>query len=233
MRQDALALLANWDGAMNEHMPEPLIYAAWMRALQTRLAQDDLGPLTDDLTELFPSFIERVYRNTGGASAWCDIRQSAPVETCTQIARQALDRALLDLSSRFGPDLASWRWGDLHYARQLHPALGDMRGMSYIVNLLQSTSGGASTVATAGYLGFGRNPWLNVSGAAYRGVYDLADPDSSVFVIATGQSGHPLSRHYDDMAELWRRGEYVGMSLDPELARAAATGITHLQPLTQ
>ncbi len=233
MRQDALALLANWDGAMNEHMPEPLIYAAWMRALQTRLAQDDLGPLTDDLTELFPSFIERVYRNTGGASAWCDIRQSAPVETCTQIARQALDRALLDLSSRFGPDLASWRWGDLHYARQLHPALGDMRGMSYIVNLLQSTSGGASTVATAGYLGFGRNPWLNVSGAAYRGVYDLADPDSSVFVIATGQSGHPLSRHYDDMAELWRRGEYVGMSLDPELARAAATGITHLQPLAQ
>lgn len=233
MRQDALALLANWDGAMNEHMPEPLIYAAWMRALQTRLAQDDLGPLTDDLTELFPSFIERVYRNTGGASAWCDIRQSAPVETCTQIARQALDRALLDLSSRFGPDLASWRWGDLHYARQLHPALGDMRGMSYIVNLLQSTSGGASTVATAGYLGFGRNPWLNVNGAAYRGVYDLADPDSSVFVIATGQSGHPLSRHYDDMAELWRRGEYVGMSLDPELARAAATGITHLQPLAQ
>ncbi len=233
MRQDALALLANWDGAMNEHMPEPLIYAAWMRALQTRLAQDDLGPLTDDLTELFPSFIERVYRNTGGASAWCDIRQSAPVETCTQIARQALDRALLDLSSRFGPDLASWRWGDLHYARQLHPALGDMRGMSYIVNLLQSTSGGASTVATAGYLGFGRNPWLNVSGAAYRGVYDLADPDSSVFVIATGQSGHPLSRHYDDMAELWRRGEYVGMSLDPELARAAATGITYLQPLAQ
>ena len=62
---------------------------------------------------------------------------------------------------------------------------------------------------------------------------DLADPDSSVFVIATGQSGHPLSRHYDDMAELWRRGEYVGMSLDPELARAAATGITHLQPLAQ
>lgn len=233
MRQDALALLANWDGAMNEHMPEPLIYAAWMRALQHRLVQDDLGPLTDDLTELYPGFIERVFRNTGGASAWCDSRQSAPVETCTQIARQALDRALLDLSSRFGPDLASWRWGDLHYARQLHPALGEMRGISYIVNLLQSTSGGASTVARAGYLGFGRNPWLNVSGAAYRGVYDLADPDSSVFVISTGQSGHPLSRHYDDMAELWRRGEYVGMSLDPDLARAAATGVTHLQPREQ
>ena len=156
--------------------------------------------------------------------------QSAPVETCTQIARQALDAALLDLVARFGPDLASWRWGDLHRARHVHPALGDMRGISYIVNLIQPTSGGEATIAHAGFLGRGRNPWLNVTGAAYRGVYDLADPDSSVFVISTGQSGHPFSRHYDDMAELWRRGEYVVMSLDPALARAAAAGITHLQP---
>ena len=68
------------------------------------------------------------------------------------------------------------------------------------------------------------------TGPGYRGVYDLADPDSSVFIISTGQSGHPLSRHYDDLAGLWRRGEYVGMSLDPQLARAAATGITRLEP---
>jgi penicillin amidase len=32
------------------------------------------------------------------------------------------------------------------------------------------------------------------------------------------------------MGQLWRRGEYVQMSLDPALARAAATGITTLQP---
>ncbi len=31
-RQRALTLLANWNGEMNEHMPEPLIYSAWMRA---------------------------------------------------------------------------------------------------------------------------------------------------------------------------------------------------------
>ena len=58
----------------------------------------------------------------------------------------------------------------------------------------------------------------------FRGVYDFADPDSSVFVTSTGQSGHPLSRHYDDLGELWRRGEYIPMSLDRDLARAAAVG---------
>ena len=72
--------------------------------------------------------------------------------------------------------------------------------------------------------------FLNIHPPAYRGVYDFADPDSSVFVIATGQSGNPLSRHYDDLGELWRRGEYIPMSLDPELARAGNIGITRLAP---
>ncbi len=66
--------------------------------------------------------------------------------------------------------------------------------------------------------------------AGYRGVYDFADPDSSVFINSTGQSGHPLSRHYDNLGELWRRGEYIPMSLDPDLARAAAVGVTVLRP---
>jgi penicillin amidase len=30
---------------------------------------------------------------------------------------------------------------------------------------------------------------------------------------------------------LWRRGEYIPMSLDPDLARAAAVGITRLVPM--
>ncbi len=82
-----------------------------------------------------------------------------------------------------------------------------------------------------GTMGTGPTPYANVhGGASYRGVYDFADPDSSVFIIDTGQSGHPLSRHYDDLAELWRRGEYIPMSLDPALARGAAAGITRLTP---
>ena len=51
---------------MNEHLPEPLIYAAWLRALQDRLIRDEIGPLADDFTHLDPVFIERVYRNTDG-----------------------------------------------------------------------------------------------------------------------------------------------------------------------
>lgn len=231
LRQRALALVADWNGEMNEHMPEPLIYAAWMRALQERLIRDELGALAQDFTELQPLFIERVFRNEGGASVWCDILRSAPVETCTDIARMALDDALVWITDRYGNDPASWRWGDAHEAVQDHPTLGKMTLIRYVANIRQSTSGGDSTLNMGRLAAEGRDPFRNVAGPGYRGVYDFADPDSSVFIISTGQSGHPLSRHYDDLGVLWRRGEYLPMSLDPELARAGAAGITRLTPL--
>jgi penicillin amidase len=230
LRQRALVLLAEWNGEMNEHLPEPLIAEAWMRALMKRLIQDDLGAMAESFTHISPVFIERVYRNVGGASVWCDVIQSAAVESCTDIARIALDEALLQLTERYGNNLESWRWGDAHQATHDHPVLGGVPFVKYFVNIRQSTSGGDDTLMRGITRGEGPEPYQNVHSAGYRGVYDFADPDSSVFVSATGQSGHPLSRHYDDLGELWRRGEYIPMSLDPELARAAAAGVMVLTP---
>ena len=230
LRQRALALLANWNGEMNEHLPEPMIYAAWLRALQTRLIQDDLGPLAAEYTHPDPVFIERVYRDIDGAAAWCDIRQSSPVETCSDLARLALDDALVWITDRYGTALESLRWGDVHQATQDHPVLGNVPVLRYFVNIRQSTSGGDNTLLRGRTRGTGPDPFQNVHGPGYRGVYDFADPDSSVFVSSTGQSGHFLSRFYDDMAQLWRRGEYIPMSLDPALARAASVGVTVLNP---
>jgi len=229
-RQRALSMLAEWNGEMSEHLPEPLIASAWLRALQDKLIRDELGPLADEYTHLNPVFIERVYRNTGGAAAWCDIIQSSPVETCTDIARMALDEALLRLSEQWGSTVESWRWGDAHQATHDHTVLGEVPLLRHVVNIRQSTSGDDFTLLRGRTKGTGPNPFLNVHGAGYRGVYDFADPDSSVFIISTGQSGHPLSRFYDNLGVLWRRGEYIPMSLDPDLARGAATGVTVLTP---
>ncbi len=229
-RQIALSLLAEWNGEMNEHLPEPLIYAAWLRALQIRLIGDELGPLANEFKHVEPLFIERVYRDIDGASVWCDVRQSAPVETCSDMAELALDDALIWIAETYGTTLESLRWGDAHQATHDHPVLGNVPVLRYFVNIRQSTSGGDNTLLRGRTSGEGPDPFLNVHGAGYRGVYDFADPDSSVFITATGQSGHFLSRYYDDQAQLWRRGEYIPMSLDIDLARAAAVGVTTLTP---
>lgn len=232
-RQVALELLANWNGEMNEHLPEPLIYSAWMRALQQRLIRDELGPLADEFDHVTPLFIERVFRNIDGAAVWCDVIQSSPIETCHDIARLALDDALVWIGEHHGGALESLRWGDAHQAAHDHQVLGDVPILRYFVNIRQSTSGGDNTLMRGRTIGTGDDPFRNVHGAGFRGVYDFADPDSSVFVTSTGQSGHFLSRHYDDMAQLWRRGEYIPMSLEKGLARAAAVGITRLEPITE
>jgi penicillin amidase len=149
------------------------------------------------------------------------------------MARLALEDALIELEGTYGPQLESWRWGDAHQALHVHQVLGSVPVLKYLVNIRQSTPGGDHTMLRGQSPGYGPEPYLNIHASGYRAVYDFSDPDSSVFIIATGESGHPISRHYDDLSALWRRSEYVPMSLDESLARAAAVGITRLQPREQ
>ncbi len=75
----------------------------------------------------------------------------------------------------------------------------------------------------------GYNPKLPVSpdgafSASYRQIVDLADWDASRAVHTTGQSGHPASKHYDDMIQLWLRGELHPMLWSREQVEANAEG---------
>jgi penicillin amidase len=171
-----------------------------------------------------------VYRDAGGASAWCDVKQTTAKESCAEMARLALGDALIELEALYGPRLESWRWGDAHQAEHLHQTLGSMPVLRQLVNIRQSTPGGDHTLLRGQMRGFGPEPYANIHAAGFRAVFDFSDPDSSVFIIATGESGHVLSRHYDDLAAIWRRSEYIPMSLDPGLARAGAVGVTRLRP---
>lgn len=231
LRQRALALLASWNGDMNEHLPEPLISTAWINALQKRLIQDELGPLSNEINHPIPIFIERVFDNREGASIWCDIVQSEKTETCDEIAMLALDDALITLTERYGNNIEGWRWGNAHQATHDHPVLGNIPILDWFVNIRQSSSGGDFTLQRGLTKGTGDSPYSNVHGAGYRGIYDFSDPDASLFIISTGQSGNPFSAYYDNLNTRWGQSEYIPMSLDIELAKAASLGIMELKPL--
>jgi len=229
-RQQALELLANWNGDMAQHDPEPLIYAAWIRALQRRLTVDELGNLSNEFTHAQPDFIERVYRDIEGASVWCDIQQTTKVETCADMSERALEDAMLQLEETYGTNITRWRWGAAHQALHENRVLGGLPLVSLFANIRQETKGGDNTLMRGVTRGTGSAPFTNVHASGFRGVFDFADPESSVMMIANGQSGHFLSRHYDDLSPLWQRGEYIPMSLDPARARGGALGITELTP---
>lgn len=229
-REAVLARLGDWNGEMSEHAPEPLIFTAWMRALTKRIAGDELGEALSEIDGPRPLFVERVFRDVNGAGAWCDIDKTSRVETCGEIAKLALDDALEELSAAHGEDPTNWRWGEAHRARHAHTPLGTQFPFDLFVNIEHETSGGDYTILRAQTAGRGDEPYLNIHAGGYRAVYDFADLDRSVFVIATGQSGHVLSRHYDDQAERWRSGGYIPMTMNRDDIEAGADGITTLRP---
>lgn len=229
-REAALALLADWNGDMSEHAPEPLIFSAWIRALTPRISQDELGSLVAEIEGARPLFVERVFYDVEGAGSWCDVNKSQRLETCAEMAKLALDDALGELTEAFGDDMSVWRWGEAHRARHLAAPLGLSWPLSMIVNIEHESSGGDYTIQRGNTRGRGAEPYLNVHAAGFRAVYDFADLDRSVFIISTGQSGHPLSRHYDDLNTLWRTGEYIPMSMDEDDIRAGALGVMKLTP---
>ena len=73
-------------------------------------------------------------------------------------------------------------------------------------------------------------PFAQNHGAGYRAIYDLGRPERSVFVISTGQSGNPLSSHYEDYAEPWRDGRYLPMLTDRTAVEEDALGTLVLTP---
>jgi penicillin amidase len=80
--------------------------------------------------------------------------------------------------------------------------------------------GGLDSVWKAHFnLGASDDTFRVVAGPAFRFVADLSSIADAEFGIDTGESGWPLSPHYGDMYEKWRRGELVPMHYDWESIR--------------
>jgi penicillin G amidase len=56
-------------------------------------------------------------------------------------------------------------------------------------------------------------------GSNARYIFDLSDPDANRLVILGGQDGMPGSATFLDQAELFRRGAYIEVPLNPDTAR--------------
>lgn len=204
--------LRAWDGGMDRHRPEPLIYMAWVREAMRAVFADELGPLFQDWWAYRPLVLRRALLDR---PAWCDDVRTKPKETCHDRLALAHRRAVAFLQNRYGSETPPW--GEAHRARFSHPLAGRIPLLGSLLNREIATSGGPTTVNRGGSrFRDERDPFRHAHGAGYRAIYDLADPDRSRFIQAVGQSGNPFSPHYDDLVELWRDGAYI--SLDPARA---------------
>ncbi|MGH7699775.1 MAG: penicillin acylase family protein [Gemmatimonadales bacterium] len=216
-RADLADRLRVWDGAMTADAVEPTVFWSWQRNLRRLTYEDQSG-------EYRPAgSLDRWLRV--GESEWFDDVRTPERETLDTLARRAMQQALV------GPRAAPW--GDVHQLVMHHPLaaiplLGRLLGFrigpvpaagsNYTVNNATSTAD--------------EPPFVSSYGPSMRHVVDLGDVDGGGgFILPTGQSGHPLSRHYRDQTERWLRGELWVLPLDVAKIRAIDTLV--LVPETQ
>jgi penicillin amidase len=198
--RQAKAMLTNWNAVMDKDRPEPLIFTAFLGSLRrilieekTGLKMDAKGPFA--ATTLIALMTEH--------PAWCDA-PGAPDPDCRNRLGQALDEGLALIVKRDGPDMSQWRWGAEHVSLLQHRVFSHVPLLDRLSDLSVASSGGFYTLDRGGGFEVPENrPFARTHGAGFRGLYDLADPEKSRFVITTGQSGHIASPHYRDLVPMW------------------------------
>ncbi len=245
---DMVKALSDWDGNMAVDRPEPLLFHTWMRYYQEALMADELGELYDDFrrlrirlikstlfcsdtprTKIAPPYYALPATEKDMAMAWCDDVTTAAPKSCVDHARSAFGKAVADLTERHGSDWTAWRWGDEHILTQSHRPFSQIPVLKNFFEITSPVPGSVNTINVAGVSQSETNRHASGFGASYRGIFDMADLEKSIYVQPTGQSGNPFSAHFDDLFPLWLNGEYLTIPTTEEVP-AEAAHILRLEP---
>ena len=198
--RQAQAMLANWDAVMNKDRPEPLIFTAFLASLHRLLLEDKTGLKMEEKGPFAATALISLMRDH---PSWCDA-PGDPDPDCRKTLGRAFDESLALLVKREGADMTQWRWRSEHISVLRHQLYSHIPLLDRISDLSVPSSGGFYTLDRGG--GFDAPaglPFARTHGPGFRGIYDLADPAKSRFMITTGESGHIFSRHYRDLVPLW------------------------------
>jgi len=134
------------------------------------------------------------------------------------------------LRARHGSHPDRWAWGRIRPLTLAHP-LSQRRPLDRIFNLGPFPWGGdTNTVAQAAVdpLDPTANTFFMPS---LRMVLDIGNWDESRFALPGGQSGNPLSSHYADLLDFWRRGDGVPILWSRERIDRAARSTLDIVPI--
>ncbi len=230
VERQAVDLLTHWNFDASGDRVEPAIFGAWFLRLGRLLVEDDLGEDTAVSWQRRYSFAHRFITNTlsDGSSPWCDDVETDARETCDGIVSKALGEAVVDLRERLGDDLRQWRWQDVHRAVFPHSGLDAIGPLRPLVSRSRPGGGDWSTV-NVGAIAVDR-PFDQTELPGYRQIIDLSPANDSRFLDAVGESGHPLSPHYDDFLDDWQAVRHRPMLMDRTAIERGAIGRFTLRP---
>ena len=220
IEKQALAELREWD-----HFTDPdsagamLFFSVYRSAI--------IGALEDKLPDpVMHAFLKQRY-STNVADLWFEDQDHVVWDDVSteeregrgEVVREAFRREVASLRRELGSDPREWRWGARHFLQPKH-LFGGTRLLGFMNLEKVEMPGGLDSVWKAHFdLAASTDPFRVVAGPAFRFVVDLSSVEDAEFGIDTGESGWPLSPHYGDLYQRWRRGELVPMHYDWERIR--------------
>ncbi len=222
--RQAQAMLASWNDVMDKDRPEPLIFTAFLASLHRILMEDKTGL---NMGAKGPFAAMTLIALMTDHPSWCDAPDK-PDPDCKRMLGQALDEGLALLVKREGADMSQWRWGNEHVSLLQHRVYSHIPLLDRASDLSIPSSGGFYTLDRGGGFETRKDkPFARTHGAGFRGLYDLADPEKSRFMITTGESGHIFSPHYRDLVPLWNDVKSIPLTgSEDDLKKAGARLLT-------
>ena len=218
----ALQRLRGWDAHMDRGKVEPLLFTAWLRALNREVLAARLGPSFESYWNLHPEVMTLILTQH---QVWCAEPQAPKVNTCGDALAAALHGALDGLSRRYGSDMSSWTWGAAHPAVFANALWSKIPLLKDWLDLSLPADGGDDTVdAGVMQISDGAAPFRDRHGPTLRMIVDMAEPAAARFMISPGQSGNPFSSHWGDLLQSWRDVTYLNFTAD------ASGGVLTLAP---
>lgn len=211
-------LLTDWQAQADQHgdSAAALLFEQWYIALAETVFEPLLGPdllrrlkgANYVLNHALDSLLLLPEHDPQAAVWWTDGR-------ATMLAR-SFDSAVTTLQMRLGERPDEWRWDALHKLHFEHMLGSAAPLLDRLFDRGPFPWGGGN--ATLGRARYNYNePFVARAGAHARVVVELSRPIRARAIIPGGQSGHPMSPHYDDQFDAFLAGELHPLADAPEV----------------
>ena len=233
---EAQALLEQWDGVVSADSVGASVFELFVAELFARFVQikaprSSQWALGKGFNVVLPytfliarraGLLARLFKDKPG-------RASKPQSS--QAVEDALAAAVTSLRDRYGDDQRKWAWGRIRTLTLRHP-VGRKRVLSRVFNRGPFPWGGdENTLSQAAP--DPADPTSNpLATASLRMAVDVGNWEENRFCLPGGQSGNPLSPHYDDMLDLWKLGDGVPIAWSQSAVKKVSVASVRLLPDT-
>lgn len=205
----------DWDGTHSPNNPSPTFFNAMLYFVMRNAMQDELGP------ERFKLFLETHQAQraqnvliASKKSRWWDVKDTDSTETRSDIIFKSYCETIDLLTEKFGDNPKVWTWRKACQLELKHP-LGEVAVFRPIFNIGPNpVYGGNETILQSGFKLDSAAEYKVYFGSQMRIIVDFANVDSSLNITPSGNSGHVLSKHYADQAELYRNRKFRTQWMD-------------------